>query len=308
MKNKRRYFEGLVVFIFIIVIIFSQIIVNKIKSANEVEVESVEKSLYFNIGNPIVIYSREDGSGIRDEFIKYFEINEKSMNDIFDNVFNKKSFMETDSSSIVQGISKNQYAIGYTTLSNVEGYVDTITMDGIAPTLENVNNNKYPMTVSYHIAYNYVPTGLTKDFLNYLSTKDAYKIISRKYVAEDYIYENFENEVVGGTLKINGSSSMEPLILELIDGYKKYNPYAQIDVSISNSESALSALNNGKCDLAMTSRDIDNNEGQISSKKIATDAIVIIKNRSNSLVNLNSSEVNSIYTGSILTWRELLGD
>ncbi len=306
MDKRKRIIELLVVFIFLVILIFFHVYVDKATPTITIQNNSNNnQSLYFNTSNKIIIYSRESGSGVQKKFIEYFEINKDAFENIFSSVYTKKAFYATSSTSLVNKVASDQYGIGYTTLSSLEGNVDAISINNIRPSLENVKNGTYDFVLPYYILYDYIPSGITEDFLNYLSTREAKDIISKKYIAEDHDLDTFSSKVVGGDLEIDGSSSMEPLMMELVAAYKIYNPEANIKIIVSNSDAASTKVMNNQCDIAMVSRELNEKENSIYSKKIATDAIVVIKNRNNSLTNLTKSDVRRIYSGILQTWKDI---
>ena len=109
-----------------------------------------------------------------------------------------------------------------------------------------------------------------------------------------------------GTLCIRGSSSIAPMMEELVKDYQTYNRNAKITVTSSDSGDGLSAAIRGECDLAMSSRELKDYENELlSSETIGRDAIVMIVNRDNGINQLSLKEVKQIYDGKLKDWSEL---
>jgi len=79
-----------------------------------------------------------------------------------------------DSSGTVRKIiNETPGAIGYLAFSYIDGQtVKGISLDGEAPTAENVTNNKYPIWAYEHMYTKGEPTGLTKDFIDFMMTEE----------------------------------------------------------------------------------------------------------------------------------------
>lgn len=109
-----------------------------------------------------------------------------------------------------------------------------------------------------------------------------------------------------GSLTIRGSSSIAPLMEKLAEDYKAYNPNVDITVLSTDSGDGLTAAIRGECDLAMSSRSLEDYETELlTSETIGMDAIVLIVNDDNQISDLTSKEIKKIYDGTIKDWSEL---
>lgn len=114
----------------------------------------------------IVLVTRPESSGTRATFKKYAlggasEASNKSM--------------ETDDSGVLlQNVKTTSGAIGYVALSylvNNPG-VDTLSIDGVAPTLENTYNGSYPVWTYEHMYTKGQPDTVVKVFLDYIMSDE----------------------------------------------------------------------------------------------------------------------------------------
>ncbi len=78
----------------------------------------------------------------------------------------------------VELLVKNEFTIGYGSMSMFKGReVKTISVDGVGPTVKNITDEAYDITVDYGIVFKGEPGGLTGKFMEYLYTADAAKVI-----------------------------------------------------------------------------------------------------------------------------------
>lgn len=78
-----------------------------------------------------------------------------------------------DSGTLEKNISTTNGSIGYLAFSYLVGKytVSKISIDGVAPTLENVYNGKYPVWGTEHMYTNGEATGVAKAFIAFMQTK-----------------------------------------------------------------------------------------------------------------------------------------
>lgn len=119
---------------------------------------------------PITIINRADGSGTRSSFES--------------DVMNGTPFVrsqEQDSSGMVRQIVYNtDGAISYLAMPYLNDTVKTIAVNNVEPTIENIENNKWKIWSYEHLYTNGKPTGMTKDFLNFIMTKHVQQNVVKK--------------------------------------------------------------------------------------------------------------------------------
>lgn len=80
--------------------------------------------------------------------------------------------------SVLEAIQGNENSIGYAGMGYVEG-VKTVKIGGIAPSESNVIKNKYELTRYLHYYTADTPTGLVKDFIDWVTGPEGQKTVNQ---------------------------------------------------------------------------------------------------------------------------------
>lgn len=108
---------------------------------------------------PITVLNRSSGSGTRATFEKW--VLEEGMKSIV-------SQEQESSGTVRQIVANTPGTISYVAFSYVNEDVEALSINGIEPTNENVNSNDWIIWSYEHMYTNGEPTGLTKDFMDYM--------------------------------------------------------------------------------------------------------------------------------------------
>ena len=94
---------------------------------------------------------------------------------------------------------------------------------------------------------------------------------------------------------------------KLKEAYAAVNPGATIEVQQNDSSSGISAAANGTCDIGMSSRELKDSEKSqgLTPLRIAMDGIAVIVNKANTVEDLTSDQIKSIFTGETTDWADL---
>lgn len=114
---------------------------------------------------------------------------------------------------------------------------------------------------------------------------------------------------------INGSTTVLPVMQKVSENFMAANPGVEISLSGGGSGNGVKALNDGLCQIAMSSRDMKDNEKELAKSKginpvrtaVAVDALVPVVHPSNAVSKLSADQLRDIYMGKITNWKELGG-
>jgi len=120
---------------------------------------------------PIVLVSREEGSGTRESFQKYLMGKEESSLD---------SLVQDSNGAIRQVVSSDPNAIGYISLGLVNDKVKSLKISGIEPTLAHIETGKYTFVRPFLFVFNGEPTGEAKAFLEFVLSPTGQKLLAKE--------------------------------------------------------------------------------------------------------------------------------
>lgn len=263
----------------------------------------------------ITVVTREEGSGTRSEFESLADTSGDGADEV-----------ALSTEQVFEIVGNDENAIGYLAYSAYLEYIsgdasgdtsgDTsgntsestatalLSVDGIECSAETIADGDYPLEREYILACSGSLSDLENDFITYIRGAGQ-EIVAQTCtpVRETAV---FLSGGYSGTITICGSSSMETLMEDLIEGYAAYNPNAVIELEISDSTEGLNAAMRGECDLAMSSRSLaDYEEELLESYVIAADGIAVIVNSENPLTDISTERLKTIYDGDVTAWSEL---
>ena len=262
----------------------------------------------FDAANDISVVSREDGSGTRGAFIELFGIEEKDASgEKVDNTTEEANI--TNSTSVMLStVADNEYAIGYVSLGSLNDTVKALKVDGAEPTEENIKSGEYKVARPFNIATKGDVSEVAQDFINFILSTEGQAVVSESgYIALDNV-QAYAGSKSAGKVSIAGSSSITPVMEKLKEAYLKVNPSAEIEVQQSDSTTGMTSVADGICDIGMASREVKEEElaKGLKATVIATDGIAVIVNKANTLDDITSDQVKSIYVGDALSWDEII--
>ncbi len=123
----------------------------------------------------IIVISREDGSGTRDEFESLIMGSRRTT---------LTAQIAPSSAAMVQSIARQPNSIGYVSMSYLDGTVRALTLDSAAPTLQNVYANVYPLRSIIYVAGQHEPQaddplGMHyRAFIGWMQSPDGQALIS----------------------------------------------------------------------------------------------------------------------------------
>lgn len=126
---------------------------------------------------------------------------------------------------------------------------------------------------------------------------------------KDEVSTDNPTEKVSGTVATDGSTSMEKVIGYLSEAYMEENSDVKITYNPTGSGSGISAVQEGRCDIGLSSRNLKDEEAKdLKGTVVAIDGIAIIVNPENPIADLTIDEIASLYKGEITNWEEIGGN
>ncbi|OEG71144.1 hypothetical protein ATZ36_15905 [Candidatus Endomicrobiellum trichonymphae] len=118
------------------------------------------------------------------------------------------------------------------------------------------------------------------------------------------------------SIQIKGSDTIVNLIQELVEKFIEQNPSFNISLSGGGSGTGFASLINETCDIAMSSRKIEEKERMLAESKnikpiefkIALDALVVLVNKNNPVNKLTLEQLRDIFMARITNWKEVGGE
>ena len=260
-----------------------------------------------SMSGAITVLSREDGSGTRGAFIELFGIEQKDADgNKVDNTIDSAEI--TNSTSVMMTtVAGNKNAIGYVSLGSLdENQVKAVLIDGAQATAENVKDGTYKVSRPFNIATKGEPTGLAKDFIDYILSEEGQAVVEENGYVSEGNTGAFEGTGAEGKITVGCSSSVTPVMEKLKEAYAAVNPNATIEVQQSDSTTGMTSTIDGTYDIGMASRELKDEEAaELTGQVIALDGIAVIVNKENTIDELTSEDVLNIYTGATTDWSEI---
>ena len=250
----------------------------------------------------IHVVSREDGSGTRGAFVELTGVED----DNGDNTtVDAEIANRTD--AVLTTVAGNEAAIGYVSLGSLNDTVKAVTVDGVEATVDNVKSGTYTLSRPFNIATKGEPTGVAKDFINFILSADGQAIVEEEnYIKVDDAAPAFTSDGSSGQIAVGGSSSVSPVMEKLIEAYQTVNPNAKIELQTSDSTSGMTGAMDGTFAIGMASRELKDEEAaELTGTAIALDGIAVIVNTANTVDNLTMDQIRSIYVGETTDWADV---
>lgn len=256
---------------------------------------------------PIVVVSREEGSGTRGAFVELFGIEEKDAEG--NKIDNTTEDAEITNSTAVMmtTVAGNKDAVGYISLGSLNDTVKALKVDGIEATAENVKSGTYKIVRPFNIATKDEISAVAQDFIDFIMSADGQKVIEDKGYIKVSDAPAYSGSKPAGKVVVAGSSSVAPVMEALKEAYLAVNTGAEIEVQQSDSTTGMNSAIDGICDIGMASREIKDSETEkgLKGTVIAQDGIAIIVSPDSAVSEITSETVKGIYTGEIANWNEV---
>jgi phosphate transport system substrate-binding protein len=119
----------------------------------------------------INIYTRDEASGTREVFWK------KGLDK---GQISSGAHVVVSNGAMKSAIAQDPYGIGYVSVGHIDETVAVVALDGVAPSVETVQNGTYKIARGLYSNTRGEPVGLTKKFIDFLYTPEGKKIIEKQ--------------------------------------------------------------------------------------------------------------------------------
>ncbi len=254
----------------------------------------------------ITVITREDGSGTRGAFIELTGVEEKDADGNKSDNTTLSALTSKSTDAVLTQVKGDPNAIGYISLGSMNESVKSLKIEGVEATVENIKADKYAIARPFNIATKGDLSEATSEFIKFIMSSDGQKVIEENgYVTVNDSAEAYTSADVSGTIKINGSSSVTPVMTKLKEAYEKINDKVEIEIQQTDSSSGMKTVASGSCDIGMASRELKDTESDLTGTTIAKDGIAIIVNPNNELDDITVENIRKIYVGEIENWEDV---
>ena len=255
----------------------------------------------------ITVVSREDGSGTRGAFIELVGVEQKNSSGKKIDMTSEDAVVVNSTATVITTVAGDESSIGYISLGALNSTVKAVKVGGVEATADNVKNGSYKLSRPFNIATKGTPNELSQDFINYIMSADGQKIVEDNGYISESNTGTFTSAGSTGKIVVAGSSSVTPVMEKLIEGYKKVNSGATIELQESDSTTGMTAVKDGTCDIGMASRELKDSEKSagLTSQAIALDGIAVVVNAKNSISDMTIDQIKSVYTGETTEWSKV---
>ena len=262
----------------------------------------------FDTSRNITVLAREDGSGTKSAFMDIIGL--RGQPDP------ATVIIQPSTAAINAEVRNNQTAIAYESLGFVADDVKKLSVDGVEPTVANINSGSYkiarPLAVVYHESS--LDNDLNKAFFAFMQSTEAQAIINEEGFVpvltgtDAYTIDGS----LSGSLDISGSTSVQPLMIELAAAFEKLQQNVSINVSGGGSGTGYNNAEEGVSDFGMISESFNSERApSCVFTNIARDGIAVIVHKDNPLDNITLDQLRGIFDGeagsaALTVWNELI--
>jgi len=122
---------------------------------------------------PILLLSREDGSGTRAELERLV---------MGQRLVTPTAQIMPSNVAMLSVIASEPDSIGYTTLGNLTDEVSAIRVDGVLPSQQTILQNSYPLRSTLFVVGWRPPTGAYRQFINWVQGQQGQAIVQQRFV------------------------------------------------------------------------------------------------------------------------------
>lgn len=255
----------------------------------------------------INVVSREEGSGTRGAFTEITKIISK--NEAGEEVDHTtlEATIANATDAVLTTVSSDKSAIGYISLASLNSDVKALKINGAEATPAEITAGNYPIARPFVLCYKEADLDeLSKDFLKFCMSTEGQKIVEEDGCIPATNTESYKPANLSGQITIAGSTSVTPLMEQLIDAYKALNPEFKTDLQSTGSGAGIQSVTEGVAQIGMSSRALkDEEKANLQYETLGMDGIAVIVNNDNPTEDLTVDQIKAIYTGEVTDWKDV---
>ena len=125
-----------------------------------------------------------------------------------------------------------------------------------------------------------------------------------------------QDKNMNGGMQIKGSDTIVNLVQVWAEKFSQINNGTNVGVTGGGTGTGFAALLNNTCDIAMASRQVEENEINLAKKQniiykefiVGLDGLAVLVNKNNPVNNLSIEQLRDIFMARITNWKELGGE
>jgi len=267
-----------------------------------------------NSDGAITVVSREEGSGARGAFEELIGVNLDE-----EHMMTENALIQNGNGIVATFIISNEAAIGYISFATFlerGNELVGLSIDGVAPTTENMLSGEYTLVRPFNFVY--MPTNIgvieeafiafarSNQGLNILETLGA--VVDRSDAVD---FDRDAWDLPDETTAFGGSTSTEATAMALITEFETLFPLvggvSRITYESVGSGAGIIGVQEGIFSLGFASRIIHDSEleTELNTITYCLDGIVIVVNPVNGITRLTTEQIRGIYLGEITDWSEV---
>ena len=260
----------------------------------------------FDNSTNLHIVTREVGSGTRAAFAEL-----TGLDDGDNDLITAEATAQQGTNAVNSTVADDLYAIGYTSVGTLTDSLKAIQIDGVDANEENILAGDYDIARNFNVIIGEDLDDVAADFWEFMFSAEGQAIVNEVgYIPSDTdapAYEGSDLDL-SGSIVVNGSTSVYPVVGAMAEAYQEIHPDVQIAVHSTGSGAGVTSVIEGTSDIGMASRDLDDDEtSQVTEvRAVAHDGIAVVVHPDNPLESLSMDQVADIFRGDFSTWADVL--
>jgi phosphate transport system substrate-binding protein len=258
--------------------------------------------VFAQTGKDITVVSRESGSGTRGAFIEITGVEVKTDTGKKD-MTTPDAIIANRTDVMMASVAGNPNAIGYISLGSLNSNVKAVQVNAVDATVANIRSGAYKLARPFILATSPKANAAAQDFIDFMLSAEGQKVVANGYITLDNPKAGYASKKPSGRITVAGSSSVTPVMEQLVEAYAKLNPNLKIEIQMSDSSTGMLAAMNNTCDIGMASRALNTKElAVLKPIEIAIDGIAIVVNNASQVKSLSDNDIREIFTGKRAKW------